>query len=229
MGTADFSLELTITGNADELYKLLSTFRSYAEGKNGVYFCCSRETITDRNTIAISALGPYGHYCELNDVDVFREMAENAPTASFEAEISGFTSYTEQSLTCVLKEGMLYIETYYEENGAANEAYLEYFQSQLPYDEFINLFKLDSDEFDEDAYVEFVYDLADYDNCITDIEYDTLFDAFGVDSALEEEDFDAVMIMLRSIPIMPFEEFRDTCPVGDERKLCYDPVAKAYI
>ena len=120
MATADFTFGITLDGTLEEVLAMLTVFQEYEKGKNGVYFSfcelkrgCKtvrmdkldedalRAFVEDgEGAVEVSGLGPYGRYGELNDIDVFREMAEAAPNASLEVEITGFTSYTEQSLRC---------------------------------------------------------------------------------------------------------------------------------
>lgn len=61
--------------------------------------------------VGITLSGPWGEYYKLNDIDLFREMAEVAPNAGFVARISGVEDYCIQRLDCELKDRKLNIKT----------------------------------------------------------------------------------------------------------------------
>ena len=63
---------------------------------------------TCKNVIDVDASGPYGRFGFLSEVDLFREMAEAAPTASFEGGMGGFSTGGDQAAAYELKDGLLY-------------------------------------------------------------------------------------------------------------------------
>lgn len=228
MAIADFTLQLTIKGNKEQQDSYLSIFKEYLVGKNDVYFSAERTQTATEDTVEISASGPYGRFVKLNDIPLFREMAEAAPNGEFRGEITGFTSYTEQSLKCILKNGILQIDTYFEANESAADEYVVYYTTKLPYEKFVKLFKLDSDEFDDYAYDEFICNcLTTGDSHIIGMEYDDLMEELGAD--LDEEAFDGIIEKIQKLGIVGFETFCETNETGDKRHLEYDPIQKRYI
>ena len=173
---ADYKLELTIEGNADDLLRMLEIVGLYTGDRpqrftdiivNGEEIDLIKLTesivqeISETGKINISAKGPWGGYGRLDDVGLFREMAEAAPKAHFTAQISGSETYAVQNLVCELKEGLLNVETYYEENGELEDAWAEYFVKELPYADFKTLFKVSGKDFDEQEYLNLAESLSD--------------------------------------------------------------------
>ena len=75
--------------------------------------------------IEVAGWGPYGNVFMLNDADIFRELAEVAPNAFFEACVEGAGTYEEQELNCTLCNGILRISTSYLENDKDEEDAIE--------------------------------------------------------------------------------------------------------
>ncbi len=255
MGIAEFDVRIKLKGNAQELSAMLGVIALYNEGTKGVRFELDeirKGNVSERfyslnadkirafaesadGEIEVRGLGPYGHYGYLNDVDIFRDMAEAAPHAEFKAEISGHTTYTWQRMNCELKDEDLHIYAEFEENNECPAAYHEYFIERLPYEKFIELFQLDEEEldeeeFDEDAYDEFISDFfATTERSVSDMEYDDLVDWLNVDTILDEQDFDAVLDKIREMEIDSYEDFQESFDGGSVTDLHYDPIAKAYV
>lgn len=257
MATADFEFKMTVNGKTEELISILKVLRRYNEGENGVYFSGidlngehlsliklkkGKEmdddeiidfVLSNDSPLTISALGPYGHYSELNDVDIFRDMAEAAPEAAFEGHISGFTSYTEQYLDCKLSDKILHITTYFEANEESADAYIEYVLKLLPYEKFIELFHVDEEQFSEDSYQEFINDICvDQDDCLTDIDYDEFVDNLQMyveDFEIEESEYEEIMEKLQELNIEGYYDFHYDYEAGEKTELDYDPIAKKYI
>lgn len=232
MGTADFNLNMTLKGKPEELQTLVNAFKGYSEGKNEAYFSFVQTEQCDDGSLKISALGPWGHYGVLNDVDVFRDLATAAPGASFKAKISGSTSYTQQELEASLENGILHICTYYEGNEEADEAYGDYFQKALPYRKFVKLFHLDKEEFDKDCYEEFIAsDIFEED--ISEWDYDEFTDIFADYFAedVDEDTFDEIMESFNALSIKSFDDFRfaHEDEFGTREEIDYDPISKTYI
>ena len=58
--------------------------------------------------IVIDASGPYGSFGLLEEVDIFHDMAEAAPNASFSGGMGGFGTGGDQFANFELKDGLLY-------------------------------------------------------------------------------------------------------------------------
>lgn len=245
MGTAEFSMTITMKGNAEEMRAMLSEIKRYSGRETPAYFCMKSidiggekvnpEQIDDaglesvQNELVISADGPYGQYFELNDVDIFRDMAKAAPNANFEAHIEGCTSYTEQTLDCELKDGKLHISTFFLSNEEGPEAYIEYYLDKLPFEDFAEMFKVDTTDFDEDSYREFIDCCVVYsDEGLNDLDYEEfcseMEDCVGVD----EEEYEAALAKYSQLGIMSFEEFEENSEYGDRFEYEYDPAVGEY-
>ena len=192
------------------------------------------EIVSEGSKVSITALGPYGHYGELNDVGLFREMAEAAPKASFTAEISGNGQYEVQNLKCELKDGMLNITTYFESNDAAGEEYAKDFVKKLPYGKFKKLFKVSGEDFDKEAYGYFAEHMIDvFRDSFEDADYDEfvewLEDSEG-ETELDEDEFSEIAASkLEPLGIMTGDDFEESHECGATNEYVYDPVAKAYV
>ena len=194
-------------------------------------------------TVNINADGPFGNYRKLNDVNLFREMAEAVPDASFTAEITGGETYAQSSLKCRLKERKLEINTFYlsldDEKGAELDMYAAYFKKLLPYREFIRYFKMDSDSFDSEAYDGFICESLGenyYDKAFADLEYYVFaeeLESFDAEPGIEEADYYSVM--KKKIAPLNIRSAYDYCEKldieiqGQEEHLIYDPENKKYI
>ena len=65
--------------------------------------------IEEKNcVVCVDASGPYGIFGPLEDVGLFHEMAEAAPSAKFEGGMGGFSTGGDQCASFGLKDGLLY-------------------------------------------------------------------------------------------------------------------------
>lgn len=254
-GAISFNTNIKIKGTTDNKVKLLKVLKEYDAGNREVKFPdlqlkMSAESVKlgelddaelqdfvnrDGDLKVSTVWGPYGRYVVLNDIDIFREMSEAAPDAFFDAEITGCTDYTEQSLKAVLKNRMLTITSSYESNDEVPDAYLKYITKKLPYTEFSRLFKLNCDDLDEDLYMDMMNDFAVEtwdEESLFDIEYDYFIDileAFEIAADLEEEDYYAAIKEIRKLNIESGRIFADGFEAGTKTTLFYDPVVRAYV
>ncbi|MBQ9994458.1 MAG: hypothetical protein IJP17_07080 [Clostridia bacterium] len=254
MATADLDFSLKIKGTPDEIIALLKIMRQYSEGGE-VYFSFTTVTIDGQafrfssgeendeeifaaaraavNPVNITASGPYGRYGMLGDVDIFRDMAESAPSAEFFGVISGFAGYADQSLTARLADGKLHISTSYLSDDVRGEAELEYASTCLPYEEFIELFRLDGDEFDADMYQDFMSDEVSCKESpaefFEETDYEEFIELIGVDCSLSEEEYEEIAQQLAETEYPSFEEFLEDNDYALREKFVYDPIEKKYI
>ena len=254
MATADFEFSMTAHGNTNELCLLANILKHYTTDETNVYFRFAKlqkgneiaeiaelnnEELLDfilqnEGDFSLSASGPFGKYGELNDVDIFRDMAEAAPNAEFQGEITGNTTYTMQNLNCTLKNKILHITAYFENNDESVDAYTEYFIKKLPYKKFVKLFQLDSDEFDKYTYTDFIYDAFIFNEySIADMDLEELLEELCeyASPELEEEEYDSISEKLEkySLSILSYQDFCDSYDGGTTTVLDYDPIAKTYI
>lgn len=87
-----------------------------------------------RSGLNIEADGPYGDFKKLNDVDILRDLAEVAPNATLNASMScnGHMTFDTQEIEGYLHEGLLYIDTYCEDNSANADDFIT--EERLCYD-----------------------------------------------------------------------------------------------
>lgn len=194
-------------------------------------------------TVNINADGPFGNYRKLNDVNLFREMAEAVPDASFTAEITGGETYAQSSLKCILQEKKLKINTFYlsldDEKDAELDKYAAYFKKLLPYRKFIRYFKIDSDSFDSEAYDGLICESLgeNYrEEAFADLDYDVFaeeMESFDAEPGIDEADYYSVMknkiAPLNITSAYDYCEKLDIEAQGEEEHLIYDPIVKNYI
>lgn len=252
MASADFELSISIDCENEEIIEMLKAFREYTTGNREAYFTfvevnrgedeldienASDEEIENficenDGEVSISAIGPFGHYGLLNDVDVFREMSEAAPNGWFEADINGTTTYTMQNLHCELIEGKLNITTYYEANETRGDAYAAYVEEKLPHLVFTRLFRISAEEFDEYEYTDFLScTLIDEDEGFASLEYEDFIDEFDGLTDITSDEFRATVAVISSLGIQSYQDyvFDHEDEFGDEEEFVYDPVSKSYI
>ena len=77
--------------------------------------------------VIVGASGPYGHFGFLDEVKIFRDMADAAPNASFVGGMSGFNPGGDQDAAFELKNGLLYCKYAFgdEEDCYDDEEYCE--------------------------------------------------------------------------------------------------------
>ncbi len=251
MATADLEFNLKINGTPEEKTSILNIMFEYCEGKNGVYFSSCHVKTGDRefhtitsdkeeilsacssgDTVTVSTMGPYGRYGELDDIDIFREMAEAAPNASFTASISGFAGYADQSLNAALADGLLKVSTYYLSDDCRADGERDYFESILPYDKFIELFKLDSEEFDEEMYEDFLIDaIGDYDGVgefFEETDFDEFVEMLDAECPLTEEEYDEIIEEFTGLADESVSDYLEREGYTQQESYTYDPVEKKY-
>lgn len=247
--TADFDMNMTLTGTADELFAMLMVFKKYDESTSKVYFSIpnvSRNAMgigeflermdetaiqnfvsENEGPIYISAGGPYGRYALLNEVDVFRKMAEVAPGAKFKVNIDGTNAATEQRMECILENNLLRTEFWCEEFEDVGNAYVDYFLRFYPYDKFVRNFGLDSD-FSEENYRELIWENS-YDICINvDFEEFTEWMDVYTSAEINEDDFDSFMDDLENSGILDRDSYEEDLFAGEPEITVYDPVKKCW-
>lgn len=86
------------------------------------------------NDLIVEADGPYGDFKKLNDVPILRDMAEVAPNVGLNASMACGSPLTNnaQEIESYTHEGLLYIDTYCEDDSADADEFIT--QEQLCYD-----------------------------------------------------------------------------------------------
>ena len=230
---AYYDTSISFSGNKEERQAFAGVLKLYSTREHsGAFFRFDDKEIeaienSDSESVGINASGPWGNYGELNDVGIFREIAEAAPNAEMYGHIEGSGTYDEQDLKTKLKDGKLYILTYFYSYEAESELYTDHFMEKLPYEKFIELFKIDGDEFDEDMYREFAESYAE-ELINEDLSFDYFMDEIDC-SEIEEDEYNEAIETLHTYGLMTHEDFRDSGEAGTTERLIYDPVKREYI
>lgn len=254
MATADLDFNLEIKGTPEEINALLKIMIAYANGKDGVYFSFTTadvggqsfrisspggeeekllEAAANADSAKIHASGPFGRYGELNDVDIFRDMAEAAPSSEFFGTISGFAGYADQSIRVRLADGKLKINTFYLSDDVRGDAEFDYFSAYLPYEKFIKLFQLDADDFDAEKYEELMgNEISCMENpaeFFEETDYEEFLDLLDADCPISEEEYEEIVEYFSELDYEDFEEFLEQNDYAMCEEFNYDPIKKEYI
>lgn len=254
MATADLDFNLEIKGTPDEITAMLRIMIEYSGGKDGVYFSFTTanvggqsfrisspgseaekllEAAANADSVKINASGPFGRYGELNDVDIFRDMAEAAPAAEFFGTISGFAGHADQSIRVRLADGNLKINTFYLSDDVRGDAEFDYFSTYLPYEKFIDIFGLDADEFDTEKYEELMgNEISCMENpgeFFEETSYEEFLDLLDADCSISEEEYEEIAEQFSEEDYEDFEEFLDNNDYAMCEEYNYDPIKKEYL
>lgn len=242
MGAAFFETSGVLRGNRGELAAMEAVLLKYTGPDQEVRFdkCEFRdcpalrgegpEADSEEIEVSFDADGPYGKYDGLKEVPVFREMADAAPAAFFDIEVSGNTDFTEDELKCRLSGGLLRIDAETVNSEDQDEAYLDYLAEKMPFDLFTKLFRIEEDSLDEDDYRGLLNDLViDCDEGMTP--FDTDYDGFvekledyGGKTELDEDGFEAVKAEAQERGILSVCDFREENDSSVKESRVYNPV-----
>ena len=235
MSSAFYETKGKLRGTPEERAEMMKVLLSYTDGVKDAYFM-NPSFDTGEEETSFSAQGPYGKFDDLNDVDVFREMAQAAPTAAFEADVEGEDSYSESELHCNLQNGILTIETSCTVTEDEDRAYLEYVTGKMPYEKFIALYGIEPDSLPEDDYEDFVNDLIiDYgeeEYGPFDLEYGdfvTCLENYGGEITLDGEAYEPAREQMRQLGIQPVYDFNDNSDSADRKSYRFDAMTGQYI
>ena len=235
MSSAFYETKGKLRGTPEERTEMMKVFLSYTDGVKDAYFMNPSFDTGEKETL-FSAQGPYGKFDDLNDVDVFRDMAKAAPTAAFEADVEGGDSYSESELHCNLQNGTLTIETSCTATEDEDRAYLEYVIGKMPYEKFNDLYGIEPDRLPEEDYEDFVNDLIiDYgeeEYGPFDLEYDDLvacLENYGGEITLDEEAYKLAREQMKKIGIQSSYDFNDNNDSSVRKTYSFDAMTGQYI
>ncbi|RGZ73642.1 hypothetical protein [Lachnospira eligens] len=241
---ADYYLKLKIFGDEEQIKGMLEIvgkydetgiqyFRSVEVNEKSIDFSNIPAEVIASESVIITAKGPYGDYYELNDVSIFRDLAEAFPQGKFIGNIDGCGTYESQSLDCELKDGMLYINTCFESSEGAADAWKEDVMEKLPLEKFNKLYKIKGENYNEEDYKSLwgeigclggdwaSFTLEEFKDCLKYYEQET---------ELEEEEFEKIQNeTISELGIESFDEFESCYDGSFEENLVYDPVKKSYV
>ena len=241
---ADYYLKLKIFGDEEQIKGMLEIvgkydetgiqyFRSVEVNEKSIDFTNIPAEVIASESVIITAKGPYGDYYELNDVSIFRDLAEAFPQGKFIGNIDGCGTYESQSLDCELKDGMLYINTCFESSEGAADAWKEDVMEKLPLEKFNKLYKIKGENYNEEDYKSLwgeigclggdwaSFTLEEFKDCLKYYEQET---------ELEEKEFEKIQNeTISELGIESFDEFESCYDGSFEENLVYDPVKKSYV
>lgn len=241
---ADYYLKLKIFGDEEQIKGMLEIvgkydetgiqyFRSVEVNEKSIDFSNIPAEVIASESVIITAKGPYGDYYELNDVSIFRDLAEAFPQGKFIGNIDGCGTYESQSLDCELKDGMLYINTCFESSEGAADAWKEDVMEKLPLEKFNKLYKIKGENYNEEDYKSLwgeigclggdwaSFTLEEFKDCLKYYEQET---------ELEEKEFEKIQNeTISELGIESFDEFESCYDGSFEENLVYDPAKKSYV
>ena len=244
---AEYSTSISVSGSPEEVKSVLEVLKKLEAKEYDVYLVWIKlkkekqniklEDLKEESSIDsfiantngpidIDAYGPWGRYQRLADAKIFEKIAEAAPGASFYGKTEGGTSYTTENIEGELKNGILHLESFFKDNEESDEEYYNFLSKKMPIERFIEVFKIDEEEFDEGVYDEYLWDSSCYDSFMRE-DYDEFMkccDSAGISKAeyktlkkqLLEEGLD-------------WEVFVYNFEGGLTEEYDYDPVKKEYL
>jgi len=252
--SADLNTSITLRGEKDDLLEMLKVLRAFEtkthDRQTGHYYgyiemvkvsgnskTCKPERLDDLdlqeflskagNELTVEASGPWGRFAHPEETELFEALADAAPNAFFDGNISGFVTGADVGHYGRLENGLLCLENYYRANEDNIDAYIKYLKKKISRLKFCKLFKIDKDEFDMERYNMFIKEAIDYD--FPDIDYDTFIALCG--SKADEEQFANAMKTLAEQEIMDFYSFSDSDEAWDiflSNPVYYNPISKKY-
>lgn len=246
---ADFYLTLQLKGTTEEIFSMLKIANKYLfKGEKDTYFNFTKvndkfveeETITEDfvkentkdDTFTITANGPYGKYCELNDVEIFRDIALDNPTLSFKANINGNRTYDDQSLDCELKDGILTIDTYYKSYEDAEDAWIKDFKEKLPLKKFKSIFKIKGN-IDDDEYSDLLCCIeSDYVDNLEEMSYEDLemyLEDYDVEFNLDEDNFEKAIEKMMKTGVVSSSDYENEYYEGESSYYEFDAKTGEYL
>ena len=236
MGNAFYQTTGKMKGSAQDLQDLKEVLRRYTQGTSDAYFTNLELADEVEGEISFTANGPYGKFDNLNDVDVFREMAKSAPMSWFEAAIEGEDDWTQSELHCCLKDGVLKIETNINNTEDDDEAYKEYILGEIPYAKFIDLYGIEADSLSEEDYEDFINDLiidcCENETSPFDVEYEMFTEHlsdYGGETTLDEEAYETIREQVAEIVIMSEYAYREENDHSVTESYMFDAMTGQYI
>lgn len=258
--SADFNTEILMKGTKEELIAMTNVLKSYVtekqeqynENRDCAYMRSVRingenylDKLTDEQleevveasngSVEADAMGPYGVFGLLEEVTLFEEMAEAAPMAWFDGQMSGFDAGGRQAKKGVLEDKQLHVyidypeeafDGFFDDDEETQEEYVKAMKKLLPFSKFIKLFKIDKAEFGKEEYDDFIYDQM-IENEFPDIDYDDFMDAVGNCAEIDEDAFYDITDDLSEAGVVPFADYDGDDDEWDE-EMIYDPIAKKW-
>lgn len=244
---AEYYTNINISGTLEELKKVIEVLQKFEATEFDAYLIRIRLRnekqyirLTDlkddasvdafiaesNGSIDIDADGPWGRYQRLEDAKIFEKIAEAAPGASFYGKTKGGTSYTTENIEGELKNEILHLKSFFEANEESDEEYYSFLLEKMPLERFIEVFKIDEEEFDEDDYDVYLTDSTCYDSFMRE-DYDEFMECCDA-SGINETEYKTLKKQL-SKEGLDWEDFVDNFEGGSTEEYDYDPVKKEYL
>lgn len=244
--SADFNTEIDLKVKKEELELVTGLLRSYREKEKPVFFSKVKIISGDKETelesldleedgirgiieagesIKIKADGPYGKYHRIKEVELFERIADEIPNSSFQGTIEGYTGYTTESIEAVLENSTLSLTSFIEENDEKGEAYFKMLSAALPYERFVEVLKIDEEEFDEDDYDDFISESDCFDRFMRE-NHDEFLESCPA-SGITGDEY-AELNKQFTAAGLNYEDFSDY-EGGNTEKYTYDPFSHKYL
>lgn len=244
---ADFFTSISVTGTKEDLKQIIKVLKKlearefdfylgdvkFEKNNESVFLADLKDElsidlfIADSNgVLEIEAGGPWGHYENLAGAKLFERIADAAPRVSFNGKTEGGTSYTTENIECELKNGILHIESFYEANEEADDAYIDLLTEKVPYDRFLKLFKINEDDYDEDDYNDYLSESGGYDYFMRD-DFDDFIDCCSA-SKINETEYESLKQQM-SEEGLDWEYFILNFEGGSTETYDYDPINHKYL
>ena len=245
---ATLETKMTISGSSEEIMKTIEAIMMYqyeslkadyyfGEGAitiNNSRMELQKDLISDylkstgeqiQDTIIIEMDGPYGEFDNLSEISFFEELSDEFPSITFSGSFVAEETYSYESVECNLVNNELHISKYYENYEDLDENYQEVVKNKLPYDGFIKLLGIDTDDFGEDEYDEFIDEADEREHFLFD-DYDEFSDFFP-SLEITESQYDEMCNVIAKLGI-DYNVCRENGECGDLIKYIYDPIEHKY-
>lgn len=158
-------------------------------------------------TVDIKANGPYGRIGTIEEINLFKDLADLSLDVVFDGEIVGGEDIPDDKLEAKYKNKKLEVKCFVCQEEYISD-YVEEMKKILPYNQVCELFKIDKNKFDEGDYNSFWWDngiacsdyhYSSYDEFMNNIEF----------SKASEKDYKEAMKYVEKLKLIDYCEFFD--------------------
>ena len=244
--TADFEIKMVINGNKDELKCIIGLLKKYEEKQFDAYLesttlkingqsimLCSlkdeveiQEKLQNSDQIEIEAGGPYGKYARVAEVKFFEKLADVAPNAEFTGTIEGDTTYSGEVIKCELKDGILHLESFYGDSFEEEEAYENLLREKMPYNRFVELLKIDEEEYEYDEYDDYILESCENEYFMRE-DYEEFMELCPA-SGINEDEYEMIKEQLTEEGL-DLDTFEESFEAGTTTECTYNPIEGKYV
>ena len=240
--------QLEISGKTEEIMKAISVIMNhqYKTGRAKYYFADGTITVNNsrmklqaeliseylKNTegqiqcaIKIELDGPYGEFCSLREIDFFEKLADEIPAITFIGSFIEDGTYSDETVKAQLINKKLHVSKYYVNYEDIDNNYLKMVRKKLPHNKFIELLGLDTGDFGEDEYNEFISAASVREHFLFDHYYE--FSDFFPSINISTSQYDDLSDSFAKMGI-DYCVYRESGEGGDLINYTYDPIKHWY-